>query len=154
MMLDDDVVAVSPASVFRVLKRAGRLDQIRSTLQSDPPPFRHWLHHSGRQTGRNRTGDLQRMRPEAGTGTRATQACQNRPTQDCLTSQHLPQWKVTWAEDTAMQRCNRSTGPGAKSGVETKIHLLVSLLQNSISQHNSGIGTKALNLRGTMPRSD
>jgi putative transposase len=26
MMLDDDVVAVSPASVYRVLKRAGRLD--------------------------------------------------------------------------------------------------------------------------------
>ena len=27
MMLDDDVVAVSPSSVYRVLKRAGRLDR-------------------------------------------------------------------------------------------------------------------------------
>ena len=27
MMLDDDVVAVSPASVYRVLKEAGRLDR-------------------------------------------------------------------------------------------------------------------------------
>jgi putative transposase len=27
MMLDDDVVAVSPASVYRVLKTAGRLDR-------------------------------------------------------------------------------------------------------------------------------
>jgi hypothetical protein len=26
MMLDEDVVAVSPASVYRVLKQAGRLD--------------------------------------------------------------------------------------------------------------------------------
>jgi putative transposase len=29
MMLDDDVVAVSPSSVYRVLKRAGRLDRRR-----------------------------------------------------------------------------------------------------------------------------
>ena len=27
MMLDDDVVAVSPSSVYRVLKAAGRLDR-------------------------------------------------------------------------------------------------------------------------------
>jgi transposase InsO family protein len=27
MMLDDDIVAVSPSSVYRVLKRAGRLDR-------------------------------------------------------------------------------------------------------------------------------
>ena len=29
MMLDDDVVAVSPSSVYRVLKAAGRLDRHR-----------------------------------------------------------------------------------------------------------------------------
>jgi putative transposase len=38
MMLDDDVVAVSPASVYRVLKRAGRLD-------------RRWLASSRKGTG-------------------------------------------------------------------------------------------------------
>jgi transposase InsO family protein len=38
MMLDDDVVAVSPASVYRVLKQAGRLD-------------RHWLSPSKKGTG-------------------------------------------------------------------------------------------------------
>jgi putative transposase len=32
MMLDDDVVAVSPASVYRVLKQANRLDYRRFSL--------------------------------------------------------------------------------------------------------------------------
>ena len=38
MMLDDDVVAVSPASTYRVLKAAGRLD-------------RHWAKPSKKGTG-------------------------------------------------------------------------------------------------------
>lgn len=32
MMLDDDVVAVSPATVYRVLRAAGRLDRPRLVL--------------------------------------------------------------------------------------------------------------------------
>lgn len=49
MMLDDDVVAVSPSSVYRVLKNAGRLDRHRwapsqkgkGFVQPDGP-HRHW----------------------------------------------------------------------------------------------------------------
>jgi transposase InsO family protein len=49
MMLDDDVVAVSPTSVYRVLKNAGRLDRHRwapskkgtGFVQPDGP-HRHW----------------------------------------------------------------------------------------------------------------
>jgi putative transposase len=49
MMLDDDVVAVSPTSVYRVLKRAGRLDRHTSTPSKKGTGFvqplsahRHW----------------------------------------------------------------------------------------------------------------
>jgi len=49
MMLDDDVVAVSPASVYRVLKAAGRLDRKWSSPSKKgtgfvPPekPHEHW----------------------------------------------------------------------------------------------------------------
>ena len=49
MMLDDDIVAVSPATTYRVLKAAGRLDRNRGTpskkgtgfVQPDGP-HRHW----------------------------------------------------------------------------------------------------------------
>jgi putative transposase len=49
MMLDDDVVAVSPSSVYRVLKQAGRLDR-RNSVPSKKgtgfvqplAPHRHW----------------------------------------------------------------------------------------------------------------
>lgn len=49
MMLDDDVVAVSPTSVYRVLKRAGRLDRQSSAPSKKGTgfvqplaPHRHW----------------------------------------------------------------------------------------------------------------
>lgn len=49
MMLDDDVVAVSPSSVYRVLKEAGRLDRKfvsptkKGTGFAQPPsPHQHW----------------------------------------------------------------------------------------------------------------
>jgi transposase InsO family protein len=49
MMLDDDVVAVSPASVYRVLKQAGRLDRRRwvpskkgTGFQQPAGPHKHW----------------------------------------------------------------------------------------------------------------
>lgn len=49
MMLDDDVVAVSPASVYRVLKQAGRLDRRRwapskkgTGFQQPDGPHKHW----------------------------------------------------------------------------------------------------------------
>jgi putative transposase len=49
MMLDDDIVAVSPATTYRVLKAAGRLDRNRwapskkgtGFVQPDAP-HRHW----------------------------------------------------------------------------------------------------------------
>jgi putative transposase len=49
MMLDDDVVAVSPASVYRVLKQAGRLDRRRWApsqkgrgFEQPSRPHEHW----------------------------------------------------------------------------------------------------------------
>jgi len=49
MMLDDDVVAVSPSSVYRVLKSAGRLDRRTSSpskkgtgFVQPPAPHKHW----------------------------------------------------------------------------------------------------------------
>ncbi len=49
MMLDDDVVAVSPTSVYRVLKAAGRLDRRRwapskkgSGFEQPERPHQHW----------------------------------------------------------------------------------------------------------------
>ena len=49
MMLDDDVVAVSPSSVYRVLKQAGRLDRFSSAPSKKGTGFeqplqahRHW----------------------------------------------------------------------------------------------------------------
>jgi transposase InsO family protein len=49
MMLDDDVVAASPASVYRILKQAGRLDRRRwapskkgTGFQQPDGPHKHW----------------------------------------------------------------------------------------------------------------
>lgn len=53
MMLDEDVVAVSLATVYRVLKAAGRLDQHRSKPSTKGTGFvqslgshMHWLSRS------------------------------------------------------------------------------------------------------------
>ena len=52
---------------------------------------------------------------------------------------------MTWTEDRATQRCDPSAAPGAKTGVGAGHHL-------ALLPFRSGIGTKAVNLRGTMPR--
>ena len=86
MMLDDDIVAVSPATTYRVLRAAGRLDRHRpkpstkgtgfvqplgphrhSHRPLQQPPFaqRHRLRHPARQTPRPRDRDLGRPRPQA-----------------------------------------------------------------------------------------
>jgi hypothetical protein len=51
---------------------------------------------------------------------------------------------MAWAKDTALQTCNRSAVPRAKAEART-----VSQPPGFLS---FGIGTKASNLRGTMPR--
>jgi putative transposase len=43
MMLDDDVVAVSPATVYRVLKSAGRLDRKNAKASQKGNGFKHPL---------------------------------------------------------------------------------------------------------------
>ncbi len=52
----------------------------------------------------------------------------------------------TWAEDTALQRCNRSADP--RVGVEGRVGDLF----GSAPIHTFNFNTKAKNLRGTMPR--
>ena len=53
---------------------------------------------------------------------------------------------LTWAEDTALQRCNRSADPG--DGVEGRAGDLF----GSAPVHNFNFNTKAKNRRGTTPR--
>ena len=55
-------------------------------------------------------------------------------------------FRMTWAEDRALLRSNPSADPRAKTGDRGQPSALVSLIQVS------GIGTKAINLRGRMPR--
>ena len=51
--------------------------------------------------------------------------------------------QTTWTEDRATQRCDPSAVPGAETGAEAKPQLRLAPLL-----HRSGIGTKAINLRG------
>ena len=51
---------------------------------------------------------------------------------------------LTWAEDTALQRCNRSADPGAETEARA--------VPRSLGFLRFGISTKAKNLRGTTPR--
>jgi len=52
---------------------------------------------------------------------------------------------MTWAEDRATQRCDPSADPGAKTGAGAGLRL-------ALLPFCSGMGTKAINLRGMMPR--
>ena len=51
--------------------------------------------------------------------------------------------QTTWTEGRATQRCDPSAVPGAETGAEAKPQLRLAPLL-----HRSGIGTKAINLRG------
>ena len=51
---------------------------------------------------------------------------------------------MAWAEDTALQRCTRSAVPRAKTEARA--------VSRPPGFPTFGIGTKASNLRGTMPR--
>jgi hypothetical protein len=57
------------------------------------------------------------------------------------------QTQLTWAEDRASLRTDPSADPGAKTEGRAVTHSSAAHLP-----HPLGIGTKALNLRGTMPR--
>jgi transposase-like protein len=69
MMLDRDVAAASPTTVYRVLKAAGRMTRFAAKpsqkgkgftqpLQPGPPSQRLGLHHAGRQVGWAGAGDF------------------------------------------------------------------------------------------------
>ena len=53
---------------------------------------------------------------------------------------------MTWAEDRATQRCDPSADPGAETGAGAKLRFA------PLPSPRSGIGAKAINLRGRMPR--
>lgn len=95
MMLDQDIVAVSPSSTWRVLSKAGLLQKwkqkpslkvtgfvqpllphehwhvdvdsrkVHRTLQHREAAQRHWLRDTSRQAERLRPRDLQRARQKA-----------------------------------------------------------------------------------------
>ncbi len=59
------------------------------------------------------------------------------------------QSNMAWAEGKALQRCNLSADPGAKTGAGIGRLCSVPLL---LTTPASGIGTKAKHLRGRTPR--
>jgi hypothetical protein len=59
----------------------------------------------------------------------------------------MAQSMSAWTEDTALQRCNRSADPGAKTEARTVSPALPSGFYPCF-----GIGPQAKNLRGTTPR--
>jgi hypothetical protein len=75
MMLDADLVAVSPSSVYRVLRQAGVIGSRDNKpslkgkgFQQPLRAHQHWHDRAGGQVGRPRPADLRRAGPQAGCG--------------------------------------------------------------------------------------